>query len=71
MKVVLFCALVALSAACTASTVDRATVNGGYGLELKDCILKGKAAKDIDVYTKCADDLDVRYGMGVAKDGGK
>lgn len=57
--------------ACSATNVDRGVVSAGYAVELKDCLLKGKAVNDIDVYTKCADEVDVRFGLSVAKDGGK
>ena len=57
--------------ACSAQNVDRSVVSAGYALELKDCLVKGKAVDDLAVYTACADDVDVRYGLAVAKDGGK
>lgn len=57
--------------ACSGANVDRGVVASGYALELKDCVVKGKAVNDIDVYTKCADEVDVRYGIAIPKDGGK
>lgn len=71
MKKLLIVSIALALAACSASNVDRGVVASGYALELKDCVVKGKAVNDIDVYTKCADEVDVRFGVATSKDGGK
>lgn len=69
MKKLLVIAALTLTA-CSGSNVDRGVVFAGHGLELKDCLAKGRAAKDFEVYVQCADEVDARYGLQSTKGNG-
>lgn len=48
----------------------RAYIGISYADEVNACSDKATAAKDMAVYDKCMDDVDTRFGLRKAQDGG-
>lgn len=68
----LFVLLSVLCSGCASATTQakRAGIGASYGDRVMDCSDQAVAAQDPDVYERCMDDVDVRFGKRPAPTGG-
>jgi len=55
--------MLACSSAAGGQAIQRGTILGAYELELDGCIQRAQQAHNLALYTKCADDVDLRFGI--------